>query len=133
MEMWVHRQLSKNVMQHPTLGPHRPVLWMEQLPGACLRRLPWLAAPSSLAPAFPKSPQHTKHLLNDLGATSPPAQTGGGVVGWRPPSHPASTRLMRPHTQKGRKGVTTMPPACAVTWPFCPKALIPVAALIPDN
>lgn len=133
MEMWVQRQLSKNVMQHPTLGPHRPALWMEQLPGACLRRLPWLAAPSSLAPAFPKSPQHTQHLLSNLGAASPPAQTGGGVVGWRPPSYPASTRLMRPHTQKGRKGVTMMPPACAVTLPFCPKELIHVAALIPDN
>lgn len=76
MEMWVQRQLSKNVMQRPTLGPHRPVLWMEQLPGACLRRLRWPTAPSSLAAAFPKSPQH-RRLLSNLGAASPPVQTGG--------------------------------------------------------
>lgn len=55
------------------------------------------------------------------------------MAGWRLPSSPASASLMRPHTQRGRKGVTTMPPACVVSLPFCPKELIHVAALTPDN
>lgn len=55
------------------------------------------------------------------------------MAGWRLPSSPASGSLMRPHTQRGRKGVTTMPPACVVSLPFCPKELIHVAAVTPDN
>lgn len=54
MALHVQRQLSKNVVQHPTLGHHRPAWPMEQLPGALLK-LPG-TQPGAAAVAVPSSP-----------------------------------------------------------------------------
>lgn len=128
MEMWVQRQLSKNMMQGPTLGPHRPVLWMEQLPQACLRLS--AMAGCSLLPGPRISQELTTHTVSPQqpGTCFPSCPDRRGMVGWRLPSHSASTGLLRPHTQKGRKGVTTMPPVCVVSLSFCPKRLIHMAS-----
>lgn len=37
-----------------------------------------------------------------------------------------------PERKEGRKGLITMPPACVLSLPFCPK-LVHVAAMTPDD
>ena len=61
MAMHVQRQLSKNVVQHPTLGHHHPGWQMEQRPGGLLKLMDavrdiTVAVPSSPVCAFPNKP-----------------------------------------------------------------------------
>ena len=70
MEMHVQRQLSKNVVQHPTLGHHHPGWQMEQLPGACSSCLASDTAGRhngccSFLPSFSISQQaHNRHIAS---------------------------------------------------------------------
>lgn len=81
MEMHVQRQLSKNVVQHPTLGHHRPAWLMEQLLGACSSCLDTAGRHNgccSFLPSFGISQQaHNRHIASacrEPGSLPPPTQ-----------------------------------------------------------
>lgn len=110
MEIRVQRQLSKNMVQHSTLGQYPPVWQMEQLPGACSsclghskenQRSPFV--PSSPVSAFPNRPT-TAHFISGPEAWLPSYSHPEGQIGfWRTvrrdqaqPSCPAPAGTSRP-------------------------------------
>lgn len=101
MAVHVQRQLSKNVVQHPTLGHHPPGWQMEQLPGACLSCLGHSERHNgccSFLPSFSISQQaHNRHIASasrEPGSLPPPTQRNqmcdsGGQSGGTQPCLPS--------------------------------------------